>query len=99
MDILGPILLSIVKRVVYMTEIMSWNDDVAYAMTPFKVLTLPLGVWPLQKYNTFSLVRSIVCGFSMVRFQFSYYVFQYNFCIIYKYIQSSSTDQVKRSVQ
>ncbi|XP_018059939.1 PREDICTED: odorant receptor 9a [Atta colombica] len=44
---------------------MSWNDDVAYAMTPFKVLTLPLGVWPLQKYNTFSLVRSIVCGFSM----------------------------------
>ncbi|XP_039314400.1 uncharacterized protein LOC113003170 isoform X2 [Solenopsis invicta] len=45
--------------------IMSWNDDIAYAMTPFKLLTLPLGVWPLQKYNTFSLVRSIVCGVSM----------------------------------
>ena len=57
----------------YMTAIMSWNDDVAYAMTPFKLLTLPLGVWPLQKYNTFSLVRSITCGFSLVRFQFSYY--------------------------
>ncbi|KAG5335960.1 OR2A protein, partial [Acromyrmex heyeri] len=48
-----------------MTKIMSWNDDVAYAMTPFKLLTLPLGVWPLQKYNTFSLVRSITCGFSL----------------------------------
>ncbi|XP_018059940.1 PREDICTED: odorant receptor 47a-like [Atta colombica] len=44
---------------------MSWNNDVAYAMTPFKLLTLPLGIWPLQKYNTFSLVRSIVCGFSL----------------------------------
>ncbi|XP_011066046.1 PREDICTED: odorant receptor 82a-like [Acromyrmex echinatior] len=44
---------------------MSWNDDMAYAMTLYKFLTLPLGVWPLQKYNTFSLVRSIVCGFSL----------------------------------
>ncbi|XP_025987223.2 odorant receptor 2a-like [Solenopsis invicta] len=44
---------------------MSLNDDVAYAMTPFKLLTLPLGVWPLQKYNAFSLVRFIVCIFSL----------------------------------
>ena len=80
-----------------MTEIMSWNDDVAYAMTPFKVLTLPLGVWPLQKYNTFSLIRSIVCGFSMVRFQFSYYVFQCNFCIIYKYIQYIKFDRSNKA--
>ena len=50
----------------YATAIMSWNDDMAYAMTLYKFLTLPLGVWPLQKYNTFSLVRSIVCGFSLV---------------------------------
>ncbi|XP_036145711.1 uncharacterized protein LOC118646596 [Monomorium pharaonis] len=45
--------------------IMLWNDDITYAMTPFKLLTLPLGVWPLQKYNTFSLFRSIVSGISM----------------------------------
>ncbi|XP_039314325.1 odorant receptor 9a-like [Solenopsis invicta] len=44
---------------------MSQNDDLAYAMTIYKFLTLPLGVWPLQKYNTFSLVRSIICGFSI----------------------------------
>ncbi|XP_039314402.1 odorant receptor 49b isoform X2 [Solenopsis invicta] len=45
---------------------MSWNDDITYAMTPLKLLTLPLGVWPLQKYNTFSIVRSFVCGFCMI---------------------------------
>ncbi|XP_025987227.1 odorant receptor 82a-like [Solenopsis invicta] len=44
---------------------MSWNDDIAYAMTPSKLFTLPLGVWPLQKYNTFALVRVLVCGFLM----------------------------------
>jgi len=65
-----------VQRAVLLTVIMSWNDDVAYAMAPYKFLTLPLGVWPLQNYNTFSLVRSIVCGLSMVRSQFSYYIFQ-----------------------
>ncbi|XP_071556202.1 odorant receptor 10-like [Temnothorax nylanderi] len=42
---------------------MSWNADIAYAFTPFKTFALPLGIWPLQKYNTFSLVRSIVCCF------------------------------------
>ncbi|XP_011878790.1 PREDICTED: odorant receptor 49b-like isoform X2 [Vollenhovia emeryi] len=40
---------------------MSWNEDVAYAFTPYKILTLPLGVWPLQKYDTFSTVRCIAC--------------------------------------
>ncbi|XP_071625506.1 odorant receptor 13a-like isoform X1 [Temnothorax longispinosus] len=42
---------------------MSWNADIAYAFTPFKMFTLPMGIWPLQKYNTFSLVRSIVYCF------------------------------------
>lgn len=51
-----------------MTATMSWNADVAYAFTPYKILTLPLGIWPLQEYNTFSLVRSVVCCFSLVRF-------------------------------
>ncbi|XP_046829260.1 odorant receptor 13a-like [Vespa crabro] len=37
-----------------------WNDDIAYAMTFYKFLTLPIGVWPLQDYNFFSTVRSIV---------------------------------------
>ncbi|XP_039314406.1 uncharacterized protein LOC120359723 [Solenopsis invicta] len=44
---------------------MSWNDDIAYAMNPIKFLT-PLGVWPLQKYNTSSLVRYIVCIINMI---------------------------------
>ncbi|XP_071625500.1 uncharacterized protein [Temnothorax longispinosus] len=48
-----------------MTTKISWNDDVAYAMTPLKLLTLPLGIWPLQEYDIFSLVRSIVCGIGM----------------------------------
>ncbi|XP_071625474.1 odorant receptor 10-like isoform X1 [Temnothorax longispinosus] len=48
-----------------MTTKTSWNDDVAYAMTPLKLLTLPLGIWPLQEYDIFSLVRSIVCGIGM----------------------------------
>jgi len=76
----GPVLLC--NAQLYLTAIMTWNDDVAYAMTPFKLLTLPLGVWPLQKYNTFALIRSIISGSSLVRYQFSYYnffVFQKNF--------------------
>jgi len=54
----------------YLTAIMSWNDDVAYALTPLKLLTQPLGVWPLQKHSTFSLTRCIMCIFSLVRFYF-----------------------------
>lgn len=76
---------------------MSWNDDVAYAMTPIKILTLPSGVWPLQKYDTFALVRCIVCGSVLVCFQFS-------FCIIIKFFFrifniSSSTAQKTCLVQ
>ncbi|XP_011878793.1 PREDICTED: uncharacterized protein LOC105568041 [Vollenhovia emeryi] len=36
-----------------------WKDDVSYAMTPFKLLTWPIGVWPLQVYNVYSLLRCI----------------------------------------
>ncbi|EFN89560.1 Putative odorant receptor 13a [Harpegnathos saltator] len=39
---------------------MSWKEDVAYAMTPIKLLTIPLGAWPLQEYNKFALARHIV---------------------------------------
>ncbi|KAL6262770.1 hypothetical protein P5V15_005560 [Pogonomyrmex californicus] len=34
-----------------------WSDDVAYAMTPFKLISWPIGVWPLQVYNIYSLIR------------------------------------------
>ncbi|XP_011065380.1 PREDICTED: odorant receptor 30a-like [Acromyrmex echinatior] len=36
-----------------------WKDDVSYAMTPYKLLTWPIGVWPLQVYNIYSLLRCI----------------------------------------
>lgn len=36
-----------------------WKNDIAYAMTPFKLLTWHIGVWPLQVYNVFSLIRCI----------------------------------------
>ncbi|XP_072759658.1 uncharacterized protein [Anoplolepis gracilipes] len=34
-----------------------WNDDIAYAMTPYKLIAWPIGVWPLQIYNIYSLLR------------------------------------------
>ncbi|KAL6253408.1 hypothetical protein P5V15_005561 [Pogonomyrmex californicus] len=37
-----------------------WNDDVAYAMTPFKLISWPIGVWPLQIYNIYSLMRCVL---------------------------------------
>ncbi|XP_036142517.1 odorant receptor 30a-like [Monomorium pharaonis] len=48
----------------YLTETMPPNDDIAYAMNFLKFVTLPLGTWPLQKYDTFSLIRSIICSSS-----------------------------------
>ncbi|XP_071625490.1 odorant receptor 10-like isoform X2 [Temnothorax longispinosus] len=48
-----------------MTAIMSRNDDMVYAFAPHKFLTLPLGVWPLQKYNVCSAVRAFVCSFGL----------------------------------
>ncbi|KAK2588078.1 hypothetical protein KPH14_004143 [Odynerus spinipes] len=49
-----------------------WNDDVAHAMTFYKFLTLPTGVWPLQDYNFFATIRSVVtvsCQVAMLVFQ------------------------------
>ncbi|XP_019883254.1 odorant receptor 9a-like [Camponotus floridanus] len=45
-----------------------WKDDIAYAMTPFKLLTWPIGVWPLQVYNIYSLIRCVLatCCMSII---------------------------------
>nr|XP_033206039.1 odorant receptor Or2-like [Bombus vancouverensis nearcticus] len=36
------------------------NKDFAYAMTPMKILSWPVGTWPLQDYNIFSAMRVII---------------------------------------
>ncbi|XP_071625920.1 uncharacterized protein [Temnothorax longispinosus] len=33
-----------------------WKDDIAYAITPFKLVAWSIGVWPLQVHNVFSLI-------------------------------------------
>ncbi|XP_018363118.1 PREDICTED: odorant receptor 13a-like [Trachymyrmex cornetzi] len=45
-----------------------WKNDIAYAMTPFKLLTWPLGIWPLQVYNIYSLIRCVLvtCCMSII---------------------------------
>ncbi|KYN19770.1 Putative odorant receptor 22c [Trachymyrmex cornetzi] len=43
-----------------------WKNDIAYAMTPFKLLTWPLGIWPLQVYNIYSLIRCVLVTCCMV---------------------------------
>lgn len=45
-----------------------WNKDIAYAVTPLKLIMWPLGVWPLQVYNEYSLIRCVVTTCCMVRF-------------------------------
>ncbi|XP_032680091.1 odorant receptor 13a-like [Odontomachus brunneus] len=42
-----------------------WNNDIAYAMTPFKLLMWPMGGWPLQVYNVYSLMRCVTVTFGM----------------------------------
>ncbi|XP_072759925.1 uncharacterized protein [Anoplolepis gracilipes] len=37
-----------------------WKDDIAYAMTPYKLFTWPIGVWPLQVYNIYLLLRCVL---------------------------------------
>ncbi|XP_025075470.1 odorant receptor 13a-like [Pogonomyrmex barbatus] len=37
-----------------------WKNDVAYAMTPFKIISWPIGVWPLQVYNVYSFIRCVL---------------------------------------
>ncbi|EZA49010.1 ObirOr5-P5 [Ooceraea biroi] len=47
---------------------MAWENDVAYSMTPIKLLTIPIGGWPLQEYNNFALARHVLstCGLSVI---------------------------------
>ncbi|EGI58733.1 Putative odorant receptor 13a, partial [Acromyrmex echinatior] len=54
-------------RIIYLslTAIMSSNDDIAYAMTLVKHLTVPIGAWPLQEYNKFALLRHILSSFGL----------------------------------
>jgi len=48
-----------------------WKDDVAYAITPFKLVAWSIGIWPLQVHNVYSLIRyalgitSAVCILSL----------------------------------
>ena len=42
------------------------NKDFAYAMTPLKFLSWPLGTWPLQVFNTFSIIRAMFSTFFVV---------------------------------
>ncbi|XP_025265701.1 odorant receptor 13a-like isoform X2 [Camponotus floridanus] len=45
-----------------------WKDDITYAITPFKLITWPIGVWPLQVYDIYSLLRCAlgICCASLV---------------------------------
>ncbi|XP_012526034.2 uncharacterized protein LOC105830896 [Monomorium pharaonis] len=49
----------------YLTAIMLWNEDTSYSMTLVKHLTVPIGGWPLQEYNKFTLLRHILCSFGL----------------------------------
>jgi len=64
----------------YLNMIMSWNDDVSYALSLYKLFILPIGGWPLQEYNTIALVRFLISWSSLVRFQLMFYtMFQFYF--------------------
>ena len=43
------------------------NKDFAYAMIPMKIMSWPVGTWPLQDYNIFSAIRVIITSFLLVR--------------------------------
>jgi len=46
-----------------------YKNDIAYAMTPFKVITWLIGVWPLQVYDIYSLFRCALgtcCAVSII---------------------------------
>ncbi|XP_020296087.1 uncharacterized protein LOC109861023 [Pseudomyrmex gracilis] len=40
-----------------MTSEQRWNNDIAYAMIHVKLIAWTIGVWPLQVYDIFSLIR------------------------------------------
>ncbi|XP_043601024.1 uncharacterized protein LOC122575727 isoform X2 [Bombus pyrosoma] len=51
-------------RVVSMKAALS--KDFAYAMTPMKIMSWPVGTWPLQDYNIFSAMRVIITSFLLL---------------------------------
>ncbi|XP_033206024.2 odorant receptor 4-like [Bombus vancouverensis nearcticus] len=44
----------------------STSKDFAYAMTPLKILSWPVGTWPLQDYNVFSAIRATIATFFLL---------------------------------
>ncbi|XP_076759082.1 uncharacterized protein LOC143428243 [Xylocopa sonorina] len=51
---------SLIELVEHLTRMKaSFKKDFAYAMTPLKILSWPVGTWPLQVYNVFSNLRTI----------------------------------------
>lgn len=38
----------------------SSDEDFAYAMTPLKIMSWPVGTWPLQVYDILSAIRAII---------------------------------------
>ena len=42
------------------------NKDFAYAITPMKIMSWPVGTWPLQDYNILSAMRAIFTIFLVV---------------------------------
>ncbi|XP_050483271.1 odorant receptor 9a-like [Bombus huntii] len=44
----------------------STSKDFAYAMTPLKILSWPVGTWPLQDYDVFSAIRAIIATFFLL---------------------------------
>ncbi|XP_025265649.1 putative odorant receptor 71a isoform X2 [Camponotus floridanus] len=45
-----------------------YKNDIAYAMTPFKLITWLIGVWPLQVYDIYSLLRCVFGIFCAILF-------------------------------
>ncbi|KAK1125022.1 hypothetical protein K0M31_006359 [Melipona bicolor] len=43
-----------------MKSLPSLSKDFVYAMAPFKILSWPMGTWPLQNYDIFSFMRTII---------------------------------------
>ncbi|XP_018363122.1 PREDICTED: uncharacterized protein LOC108761206 [Trachymyrmex cornetzi] len=55
-----------------------WKDDVAYAITPFKLVAWSIGIWPFQVHNVYSLIRYVVGisgpAFMLIKSSFEVYL-------------------------
>ncbi|XP_018315067.1 uncharacterized protein [Mycetomoellerius zeteki] len=55
-----------------------WKDDVAYAITPFKLVAWSIGIWPFQVHNIYSLIRYVVGisgpAFMLIKSSFEVYL-------------------------